>query len=340
MQASVLAALSDTPDIKTFRFTGPEGFDFEAGQFVTVRVRVDGKEYARCYSISSGPNVPGYLEISVKRQGVVSNALHATLRPGSQLWVKRPVGAFRYPAGDDRPLVLLAGGIGITPLMSMLRHAVSTDPMRPVTLLYGVHTDQDFAFRDELLVLAKRHAHLHVHLAAATGTSLPQVYPGRIDESLIRTTVPDIAHSVVLICGPHPMVEAMKGLLASLQVPPAQIRHEVFQAAIAASGGPEQIGSATPARAVRQAKATHQMQCARAGRSVPVRPGQTLLEAAEDAGVNVASLCRAGVCGTCRLRVSEGDVDCASTVLGDDERSEGFVLACVATPRTDCTVDA
>ena len=104
----------------------------------------------------------------------------------AQLSVKGPVGAFRYPAGDDRPLVLLAGGIGITPLISMLRHAVSTDPMRPVTLLYGAHTDQDFAFRDELVRLARRHPQLHVHLAVAGRFTAPRVYPGRIDESLLR----------------------------------------------------------------------------------------------------------------------------------------------------------
>ena len=82
----------------------------------------------------------------------------------------------------------------------------------------------------------------------------------------------------------------------------------------------------------------HRMTCAKRGTEVVIRPGQTLLEAAEEAGVEIQFLCRAGVCGTCRIQVSGGDVDCQSDTLDSDDRSQGFVLACVTTPRTDCTV--
>jgi ferredoxin-NADP reductase len=344
VQAPVLAVLNETPTIKTIRMARPDGFDFEAGQFVTVRVRADGKEYARCYSISSPPHVRGYLEISVKRHGVVSNALHAAVRPGSMLAIRRPVGAFKYPAGDDRPIVLIAGGIGITPLVSMLRHAIAVEPGRPITLLYGVHSEDEFAFRDDIVVAARRHPQVRVLLAASGGSTRPDVYPGRIDGSLI-TTVPDLAHSISLICGPAPMIDAMKALLKSAGVPPQQIRHEVFKAAIAASAepadAPEPIArraAAAPTQVLDRA-ATHRMVCARTGTQVVVGPGQTLLEAAEAEGIEVASLCRAGVCGTCRVQVRNGEVDCPSNALDAQERDQGFVLACVSTPLTDCTVD-
>ena len=81
------------------------------------------------------------------------------------------------------------------------------------------------------------------------------------------------------------------------------------------------------------------MSCSRSGTQVVVRPGQTLLEAAEDAGVEVSSLCRAGVCGTCRIQVQSGDVNCHSETLDSKERDQGFVLACISTPLTDCTVN-
>jgi hypothetical protein len=84
----VLAVIEETSDIRTVRLARPAGFDFVAGQFITVRVRVDGKEHSRCYSISSPPSAAGYLEISVKRQGVVSNAIHAAIRPGGTLSVR------------------------------------------------------------------------------------------------------------------------------------------------------------------------------------------------------------------------------------------------------------
>jgi ferredoxin-NADP reductase len=337
VQVPVLAVHEETPTVRTFRFSRPDGFDFEAGQFVTVRVRVDGKEYARCYSISSAPDICGYLEISVKRQGLVSNALHASARPGSSLSVKAPAGAFKYPGGDDRPLLLLAGGIGITPLISMLRHAAAREPTRPVTLLYAARTEAEFAFRDELLVTARRHPQVRVYFAMSQGVPPHDIYPGHLDEALLRTTMPDLHHSISLICGPPPMIEGMRATLTRLGVPSPQIRFEVFQAAVAASAG---LAAGAPAAALPRRRASaHHIECARTKQRVPVAPGQTLLEAAEAGGVEIPSLCRAGVCGTCRIRVTEGDAHCDSTVLDGDEVEQGFVLACVTTVQSDCVVD-
>ena len=100
---TVLAVLDEAADIKTFRLARPEGCEFSAGQFLAVRVLIDGKPHVRCYSISSAPHTRGYLEISVRRQGLVSGTLHATLRAGSTLTINRPSGQFVYPQGDDRP---------------------------------------------------------------------------------------------------------------------------------------------------------------------------------------------------------------------------------------------
>jgi ferredoxin-NADP reductase len=336
VQVPVLAVVDETADIKTIRIARPEGFEFEAGQFLTVRVRVDGKDYARCYSVSSAPDVREYLEISVKRQGLVSNALHAAVRSGATLAVRSPAGAFRYPSGDDRPILLLAGGIGITPLMSMLRHALATEPHRPVTLIYSVQTEADFAFLDEIESAARRHPQLRVQLAASRRSSKPWVYPGRIDEALLRAAAPAAAQSIAFICGPTAMIDSMKALLAQLGVPPAHVRHEIFQQAIAASAGHTAAGVGV--RSVDRS-AARRMVCSRTGKEVAIGRGQTLLEAAEAGGVAIDSLCRSGVCGTCRVQVSAGDVDCESDALSADERSDGFVLACVTTASSNCTVD-
>jgi ferredoxin-NADP reductase len=336
VQVPVLAVFGETADIRTIRVARPEGFEFCAGQFIAVRVRVDGKDCSRCYSVSSSPEVRGYLEISVKRQGLVSNALHAMARPGALLSVRAPSGAFKYPSADDRPLVLVAGGVGITPLISMLRHAIHAEPARPVTLLYSARTEADFAFRDEIAALARRHPQFRPYLASSRSSS-PDIYPGRIDEALIKAAAPDIAHSIVLVCGPVPMIEQMKLMLPALGVPAEQIRREVFEAAIAASAAREEPAAAAMPR--RTATGRLDVKCGRSGRTMPIAPGQTLLEAAEAAGVALESLCRAGICGTCRTRVVEGDVECESDALGADERAAGFVLACVATAHSNCTID-
>lgn len=333
VQVPVLAVIDETADIRTIRMARPEHFRFEAGQFLTLRVQVDGRAFVRCYSISSPPSATGCLEISVKRQGVVSSALHAIARPGARLSIRPPNGRFVYPAGDDRPIVLLAGGVGITPLISMLRHAIGAEPSRPVTLLYAARTAADLAFRDELTAVAKRHPQVRVVFAASREPAPPpDVYPGRIDEALLRTVVPDLAHSIAMMCGPAEMIDGLRARLSALGMPQGQIRYEVFSPAVAASGAP-------PAVVAPSAAARYDMHCAVSSRTVPIEAGQTLLDAAEAAGIGVPSLCRAGVCGTCRTRVTSGRVECTSTTLTDAERVDGYVLACVATAASPCVVE-
>ncbi|HUL75316.1 MAG TPA: 2Fe-2S iron-sulfur cluster-binding protein [Vicinamibacterales bacterium] len=331
VETTVLAVIDEAPHIRSFRMARPEGFEFTAGQFLTVRVRIDGREHARCYSISSAPSTRGYVEITVKRQGLVSNTLHSTLRPGSALHVKAPAGVFVYPAGDDRPLLLLAGGIGITPLLSMLRHALHVEPRRAVTLIYSAQQEDGLAFCDELKALARRHPQLCLVFAVTRGAPGPGIFPGRIDETLIQTMAPHVTNAISLICGPQAMIDATSALLAKIGVPAAQVRSEVFQAAVAASAGRAAAPNGTHA---------HRMQCARSGATLQVAAGQTLLEAAEAGGVAIDSICRSGVCGTCRTRVIDGDVPCDAAGLDESDREDGYVLACIARPKSDCTVEA
>jgi ferredoxin-NADP reductase len=332
---TVLAVVDETPDIRTFRLARPDAFSFAAGQFLPVRLRVDGADHVRCYSISSAPHVAGYLEISVKRQGLVSSALHATLRAGSSLHARPPAGAFVYPDRDDRPLVLLAAGVGITPLMSMLRHAVHTDPQRPVTLVQSARAVGGLAFADELRVLRRRHPLFRWVPAISGGAAPADCYPGRIDASLLRMAAPGLAHSVTCICGPEAMIAATRADLAAMGVSAAHVRFERFEAAVAAAGA----GAATAVPMPDDAQAPL-VTFARSGSTVASPSGHTLLDVAERSGVEIPSLCRAGICGTCRTRVTAGDVRCHSTALAADEAADGFVLACVAHAHSNCTVDA
>jgi len=333
-EVTVLGVVDETPDIRTFRFARPVGLVFQPGQFMTVRLQIDGRDVTRCYSISSAPEATAYMEISVRRQGLVSGALHASIRPGTTLQVMGPLGAFVYPAGDDRPLVLIAGGVGITPVASMIRHALATEPSRPVTLIYSARNDREFAFRDEWLSLAKRHAQFRVFLASSA-TEDRSVYPGRVDRALIEAAAPRLAQSVICMCGPQAMLESTRTLLGEMGVPAGQIRYELFEAAVAAASG----GAAGVAgRRAGTARDRHTMTCVASRKTVPIESGQTLLEAAEQADVDLPSLCRAGICGTCRVRVIDGDVQCSSATLDADDQRNGYVLACVSTTDTDCSV--
>lgn len=337
VQAPVIAVVDESPDIRTFRVARPEGFDFRAGQFVAIRIRVSGGEQVRCYSISSAPEASGYLEISVKRQGVVSSTLHATVRPGSMLSMRAPGGNFAYPDGEDRPLLLLAGGVGITPLVSMVRHGVAADPGRPMVLLYSARTEQDLAFQDELRLLARRHPSFRVAFAATRSAERADVYRGRIDAALIRSAMPEVSHAVALMCGPEAMVAELREMLTNLGVAQEQQRYELFEAAVAAAS---KMSSTDVASSAATTTGSVEIHACKSNRRATANAGQSLLDAAEAHGIDIPSLCRSGVCGTCRTKVVSGDVHCSASMLDDDDRADGIVLACVASAASDCVIEA
>jgi ferredoxin-NADP reductase len=264
----------------------------------------------------------------------VSTALHTTVRPGSTLHARPPAGRFVYPAEDDRPLVLLAAGVGITPLMSMVRHGVVIDPQRPITLVQAARRRDGLAFADELRVLERRYPQFRWVPAVTGGDAGPECYPGRIDDTLLRAAVPDIARAIVAVCGPEPMIAGTRETLAALNVPGGQVRYELFEAVVAATGvqrADPEAGEAGESTVVTFLRSAVQQ---------PARRGQTLLDAAEAGGVSIPTMCRAGVCGTCRTRVVRGEVQCPSDALGADDSEAGFVLACVSAIATDCSVEA
>lgn len=341
---SVVAVLDEANDIKTFRLLRPHGFDFSAGQFVPLRVHVDGKPHVRCYSVSSSPETRGYLEISVRRQGVISTLLHARLRTGTSVVVGRPAGTFVYPGGDDRPIVLVAGGIGITPLLSMLRHAIASDPSRPVTLLYSARSENDLAFIGELRIIAERHPQVCIGITLTRPASATRWRTGRIDRSMVRRYVTHPDQSIFCICGPAQMIADTTALLQTLGVPSGQIRSEHFELAIAATAlHGDSAGDAVAGRAADQRGAAGQacsVTFACSGRTAAGAPSLTLLEIAESEGIEMASSCRSGVCQACRTRVREGTVDCRSDVLDPEDRAAGYVLPCVSWAASNCVVEA
>jgi ferredoxin-NADP reductase len=335
--AAVLAVLDETPEIKTFRVLRPEGFEFVPGQFVAVKLLTDGKPHVRCYSISSPPHARGYLDISVRNQGLVSGMLHATVKAGSVLSINQPAGQFVYPAGDDRPLALIAGGIGITPLLSMVRHAASCDPTRQVTLFYSARREADLAFRSELRVLAERHPHVRIVLTLTRPTDATRLRTGRVDADLVSQFVSAPAHTIFCLCGPGPMIEDTRQVLAQLGVPAAQVRYEQFDLAVAAS----QVNTAVAEPAVSpNGGDAVSVTFETSGVTTSALSSLTLLEVAEEAGVTMSSSCRSGVCQSCRTRLKSGDADCRSDVLDPEDRTAGFILPCVTWATGDCVLEA
>lgn len=337
--------VQETEDVKTFRLAsldgGPLPFTWLAGQYLTLKLTIDGKRVNRTYTIASPPTRTDSCEISVKRtvNGYGSAHLHDTWREGQVVKVSAPVGKFTFTGeGADR-VVLVAGGIGITPMMSVIRALTDRSWPGQIFLLYSARRVRDLAFREELARLAARFPNLHLHL---TVTQDPAAAwdggRGNITLRVIEDFVADLPRSPVLLCGPDAMMTAMRSHFVALGVPDAEIRQEAFISPARTGEGDAEAAEVPDGVDLREGR---RVEFQRAGKVVSRSRGLTVLEAAEQAEVDIPYECRSGICGQCKTRLVSGRVVMETRdALTAAEQSRGLFLACQARAVEDLIVDA
>ena len=343
--------------IRSFYFTPEDGQPLPAflpGQFLTFRLRVPGaaggtEALVRCYSLSDAP-APDSYRVTIKRVGPPpgtahppgrsSNYFHAHVAVGTSLQVRAPAGHFYLDRGET-PVVLVAGGIGITPLLSMVNWSLAAQPGREIWLFYGVRDGREAIMRDHLTALAAAHPHFHPRLCFSQPRPDDQLgrdyhHRGRVDVTLLRLELP-LRPYHFYVCGPTPMMESLIPALEDWGVPPDRIHFEAF--------GPAAISRRQPAPAPTDASRVTptgeviQVNFAKTGRQLAWPPGTTsLLELAEAHGIGVDSGCRAGSCGTCQTRIKDGEVVYRQPPDYDPE--PGTCLLCLCTPKTHLTLEA
>ena len=323
---------------------------FLPGQFLTFRLDApasagDSEQIIRCYSLSDAP-CPDYYRISIKRAiaplgsdvppGRSSNYFHDRVTAGTLLQVRAPSGHFHLDRGDT-PVVLVAGGIGITPMLSMLNWCLSEQPGRELWLFYGVRDGRELVMKAHLEALAAEHPNFHLRLCFSN--PLPEEvagrdyhHRGRIDVGLLRMQLPFKPYHFY-ICGPTPMMESLVPALEEWGVPDSHIHFEAF--------GPASIKrkQAQTAPVAEAADTGSVVPFARAGKPLPWRPDAgSLLEFAEANGIAANYGCRAGSCGTCQTAIRAGEVSYREPPDFDPE--PGSCLLCVGVPRTNVTLEA
>jgi ring-1,2-phenylacetyl-CoA epoxidase subunit PaaE len=319
-----------------------EAFRFKPGQHLAFRVMLDGEEVRRTYSICSGPGDP-HLRIAIKRVagGRFSNWANDTFKAGQTLEALPPAGRFILPESDGGPrhIVAFAAGVGITPIIAMVKHALVVEPRTEVTLFYGNRAPDTILFREELDDLKDRYlARLTLlHVLSRTDADAP-LLEGRIDGPKVKAFAQKlfwlerVAH--VFLCGPGTMIKDARDALIELGLPRERIHHEFF----AAAGGAYQIRpEAAPLEAVPSPAAAAEVVAILDGiqHRFAVLPGEHVVDAAQKAGVRVPYSCKAGMCCTCRCKLLEGEVTMdANYSLEPWELAAGFVLACQSRPLT------
>ena len=324
-----------TPDSKTLRFAvrGRRKFDALPGQFLTFSLLFDGKKETRCYSICSSPARSGYVEITVKRvhNGCVSLFLNDRASIGMTVEATGPFGHFCLSPPDDKKVVMLAAGSGITPMMAMLRYIDDLCLGTETTLLYCVRTVKDIIFHHELDELQTRLKTFRYHLLLSQANPDWQGARGRINHEFICKAVPEVKDRMFFLCGPPAFMEAARGILKELGVQPERIRQESFGGAAAGPTSPVPISTGNGLK----------IEFARSGKTSAALKGQTLLEAAAAVGVEIPSACRQGQCGTCKTRLLSGHVWMTEEGgLDSESRARGFVLTCVGHADGNVTLDA
>jgi len=304
------------------------------GQFLTLHIAPGGVPIKRSYTIASTPTWRDRIEITVKREdhGLVSRWLHDELKLGEEVCLEAPNGTFVFTGQEAESVVLIGGGVGITPMMSVVRYLTEKSWRGQVSLILGFRTPRDFIFRHEIAQLESQNPNLSVTVTMSKPGAESWSGPvGRIGAALLASAVSDIAKRRVHICGPAEMMEATKTALLELGVASAKIKTEAFGTV---KRNPRAKGSASSEIAGKVVFRTSQT-------TADVRADETILDAADGAEVFIDNACRSGTCGSCRVRLFSGRVTMAvEEALTTRDKVDGCILACQAKVSGDVEVDA
>jgi ferredoxin-NADP reductase len=339
--------IQETWDVRTFCFMAaqPVLFFFKPGQFVTLELEIDERPVMRSYTISSSPSVPYSFSISIKRMpgGKVSNWLHDNLQEGQELAVHGPVGLFNAIDFPADKVLLLSGGVGITPVMSMARWFYDTNANVDMVFVHSARTPKDIIFHRELEHMAARINNFSLHIICekhGLGEAWAG-YRGYLNQKMLELMTPDFMEREIFCCGPTPYMNAVKHLLESngfdmqhyheesFGATPPEVRAEVKElAAEAADAEPVPVAD------------QHQVAFVATGKSIRVDPGETVHAAAAKLGLHIPKACGMGICGTCKVMKTAGEVSMEHNGgITDEDVAEGYILSCCSVPQGDVVID-
>ncbi len=332
----------ETPDAVSVRLELPpelrEAFKFRAGQHLTFRRDIGGEEVRRNYSLCVAPS-EGVLRIGVKQiaGGAFSGWVNTELKAGDELDVMAPHGSFcwSFDADARNEYVGFAGGSGITPILSLMKTALSLEPRSRFTLFYGNRNSMGVMFLEEIAALKDSYLdRLSVYHFLEEEEEEIELFNGRLDrakvDDILSTLVRPANVDAFFICGPGPMMDAIEEALLANGVEKPRILIERF------TTGPLSAAQAAAARAAEEKAAGLKMSVTLNGRRMQVAfdpDKHSILDNVRAAGLPAPFACKGGVCATCRAKVTAGEVTMKVNYgLSAEELADGYVLTCQATP--------
>jgi ferredoxin-NADP reductase len=322
------------------RADGKPLYRWEAGQFLPIRVTIPGRTEPalRTYTISTCYN-PDFYRLSIRRgeeDALVSKFMHVHGKPGFRFHALKPRGKFVFDRSSNRPVVLVSGGVGITPMIAIAEYIVEesrcTGNYRSIHFIHGTQNGRVQAFGKRIRELAAQHPTLNVHVCFSRPEPEDRIginydSKGRIDSTLLTALLPPADYDFYL-CGPSEFMNTLYSGLTATGVHPERIHYESFGPGTVLKPELQSKPSAD-----RNGTAIH-VKFARSSIETPwSHDDGTLLELAEKAGLAPAFGCRSGICGTCKVRIISGVVEYLEEPLAD--RGHGEILLCCSVPRKD-----
>jgi ring-1,2-phenylacetyl-CoA epoxidase subunit PaaE len=338
----------ETPECVSISFEVPaevrSEYDFLPGQHLTLRTHLDGSEIRRSYSICTSP-MEGELRVAVKQVpgGLFSGFANERLMPGDELDVMTPLGNFALQTDPSaqRSYVAFAAGSGITPVISMMKTVLRNEPNSHFTLFYGNKTSESVIFREAIEGLKNEYmTRLSVHYVLSQEDPGIELFHGRIDAEKCRKFCQRLidveAVDGFYLCGPAPMIEAVRSTLMELGVDEQKMHSELFNTA-----GTNNLESKRD-WAKSGGAATSSITLTLDGKTYSYQhniPSETILDAGAKVAPDLPYACKGGVCCTCKARVLEGEVEMEVCYgLEKEEIAAGYVLTCQSHPKTDKVV--
>jgi ferredoxin-NADP reductase len=328
---------------------------FQPGQFLTFRLDIPDqrKPVIRCYSLSDCPR-PDHYRVTIKRvppprdtehpPGLSSNFFHDEIEEGQILDVRAPGGHFFLDTTRSTPVVLIGGGIGLTPVLSMVNHIVETGSKRETWFFYGVQNGEDHAMKEHLQKIDDEHDNIKICVVYSRPREGEDVegedykYKGRVGADLFREVLPSNNYDYYF-CGPPPMMNSLFEGLRDWDVPEEKIHYEAFGPATVSKKKDADKASEKAPSSVSDAAENFVVNFAKTGKEIAWDPDVgSILDLAEDNDIVIDSGCRAGNCGTCETAIKSGDVEYLSEP--GEMPDAGSCLACVAVPKGPITLDA
>jgi len=341
---TIAEMVDETAEARSIRFAVPEElretFKFKPGQHLTLKAEIAGEELRRNYSLCVAPQ-DDMVMVTVKRiaGGAFSNWANDNLEPGMAIEVMPPHGSFTWDfrEGAANHYAGFAGGSGITPVISLLKTALLTEPGSRFTLFYGNRDSNSIIFLEALAKLKNRFMdRLQVHHFLAEEAEEFALFNGLLDrpkcDEILATLIDPAEVAAFFICGPGPMMDAAEEALKARGVAPDRIHLERFTA----DRPPEAMQAQL--EAMSREAAGLSMLVTLDGRKRRVAfdaAAGNILDSARAAGLPAPFACKAGVCATCRARVVSGEVEMAARYgLTDEEVAAGYVLTCQSVPKS------